>query len=77
MTDSSRSRRKSAGALPMVETRSEYTRLMRQGISNAEACRMLKIDRRTGMRWRHGRIVRNAPGRYHPTDKVLDFLESL
>ena len=73
MTDSSRSRKKSAGALPMPETRSEYARLMRQGISNAEACRMLKINRRTGMRWRHGRTVKNAHGRettYAPISKA-------
>ena len=62
MTDSSRTRKKGAGALPMAETRSEYAQLMRQGISNAEACRTLKINRRTGMRWRHGRIVKNAHG---------------
>ena len=52
-----------ACALPQVETRSKYARLMRQGISNAEACRMLNINRRTGMRWRHGRTVKNAQGR--------------
>jgi hypothetical protein len=33
MTDSSRSRKKVTGALPMAETRVEYARLMRQGIS--------------------------------------------
>ena len=63
MAGSSRSRRKGTGALPMVETRSKYARLMRQGISNAEACRILNINRRTGMRWRHGRTVKNAHGR--------------
>ena len=73
MTDSSRTRKKGAGALPMAETRSEYARLMRQGISNAEACRMLKINRRTGMRWRHGRIVKKPHGRettYAPISKI-------
>ena len=73
MTDSSRTRKKGAGALPMTETRSEYARLMRQGISNAEACRMLKINRRTGMWWRHGRIVKNAHGRettYAPISRI-------
>ena len=73
MTDSSRSRKKGAGALPMAETRSEYARWMRQGIGNAEACRMLKINRRTGMRWRHGRIVKNAHGRettYAPISRI-------
>ena len=63
MADGSRSRKKGAGALPMVETRSKYARLMSQGISNAEACRILKINRRTGMRWSHGRTVKNAQGR--------------
>ena len=64
MSDSPRTRGKGSGALPMVETRAKYTQLMRQGISNAEACRTLKINRRTGMRWRHGRTVTNAQG--HP-----------
>lgn len=63
MTDSSGSRKKVTGALPMAETRVEYARLMRQRISNAEACRMLKINRRTVMRWRHGLTVKNAHGR--------------
>lgn len=40
MTLSSRSRKTSAGALRMTETRNEYARLMRQAISNAEACRI-------------------------------------
>ena len=73
MTDSSRSRKKVTGALPMAETRVENARLMRQGISNAEACRMLKINRRTGMRWRHGRTVKIANGRettYAPIYKI-------
>jgi len=47
----------------MVETRNKYAQLMRQGISNAEACRTLKINRRTGMEWRLGRAVTNAQGR--------------
>ena len=61
MTDSSRSRKKVTGALPMAETRLVYARLMRQGISNAEACRMLKINRRTGMRWRCRRSLKSSP----------------
>ena len=63
MSGSPRTRGKGSGALPMVETRAKYAQLMRQGISNAEACRTLKINRRTGMRWRHGRTVTNAQGR--------------
>lgn len=74
MTDSSRTRKKGAGAVPMAETRVEYARLMRQGISNAEACRMLKINRRTGMRWRHGRTVKKPHGRettYAPISRIV------
>jgi len=63
MPNGSRTRRKGVGALPMVEKRNKYAQLMGQGISNAEACRTLGINRRTGMRWRHGRTVRNANGR--------------
>jgi len=63
MPVSPRTRQKGAGALPMVEIRNKYAQLMRQGISNAEACRTLNINRRTGMRWRHGRTVTNAQGR--------------
>jgi len=63
MPGSPRKRQKVAGALPMVETRNQYAQLMRQGISNAEACRKLTINRRTGMRWRHGRTVTDAHGR--------------
>ena len=63
MDDSSRSRKKGAGALPMAETRVEYARLMSQGITNAEACLQLKINRRTGMRWRFGRTVKQGHGR--------------
>ena len=73
MTDSSRTRKKDAGALPMAETRVEYARLMRQGISNAEECRMLKINRRTGMRWRQGRTVKKPHGRettYAPISRI-------
>ena len=62
MAESSRSRNRVGGALPRVEARSKYARLMRQGISNAEACRILNINRRTGMRWRHGRTIKNAQG---------------
>lgn len=66
MSDSSRTRRKGTGALPMVETRTKSAQLMRQGISNAEACRTLNINRRTGMRGRHGRTVTDTRGRATP-----------
>lgn len=63
MSESPRTRRKGTGALPMVETRTKYAQLMSQGISNAEACRTLHINRRTGSRWRHCRTATDARGR--------------
>jgi IS30 family transposase len=36
---------------------------MRQGLTNAEVCLTLGINRRTGMRWRDGRTVKDAHGR--------------
>lgn len=73
MAGSLRSPKKGAGALPMVETRCKYARLMSQEINNAEACRMLGINRRTGMRWRRGRTVKDANGRetsYPPISRI-------
>jgi len=32
----------------MTEKREEYVKLLRQGVSNSEACRQLGIDRKTG-----------------------------
>jgi IS30 family transposase len=36
--------------------------LIGRGISNAEACRIVGVNRRTGTRWSHGRVVRGADG---------------
>lgn len=48
-------RRASQGRRALVRERSEYFRLMDQGFTNSEACRIVGINRRTGKRWRHGR----------------------
>ena len=49
------------GRRPMTEKRELYVRLIRQGISNAEACRQLEIDRKTGHWWKNGGVyVRNG-----------------
>ncbi|WP_455908282.1 helix-turn-helix domain-containing protein, partial [Streptomyces hygroscopicus] len=42
-----------------MREREAYFRLMQQGVSNTEACRIVGINRRTGKRWRYGR---NASG---------------
>ncbi|MFD6109887.1 IS30 family transposase [Streptomyces yangpuensis] len=42
------------GARVLVREREEYFRLMDQGVSSREACRIVGINRRTGKRWRNG-----------------------
>jgi transposase, IS30 family len=40
-----------------VAQRQEYAELRARGVSNAEACRIVGINRRTGTRWLYGRSV--------------------
>ena len=49
--------RKAPGALPLTDERDLYIGLMRQGMSNAEACRIVGVHIRTGYRWRDGRSI--------------------
>ena len=49
---SDRRARKAPGALPLTDERDLYIGLMRQGVSNAEACRNVGVHLRTGYRWR-------------------------
>ena len=51
------------GRAPQVEKREQFARLIAQGFSNSEACRIVGINRRTGKRWRHGRTVTARDGR--------------
>jgi transposase, IS30 family len=55
--------RRGPGALPQVEKRERYARLIAQGFNNSEACRIVGINRRTGKRWRHGRTITTRDGR--------------
>ena len=50
-----------SGAEPLVVQRARYLRLMQQGWTNADACREVGVHRRTGGRWRNGRVVK-VPG---------------
>ena len=54
--------RKSPGALPLTSQRDRYRALMQQGMSNAEACRVVGVNRKTGHRWHHGRAVTTRTG---------------
>lgn len=49
-----RENRKPQGSKKLTREREAYFLLMRQGVNNTEACRILGINRRTGKRWRHG-----------------------
>src|SRR3954452_16095545 len=51
------------GAGPQTEKRELWARLIARGVSNAEACRIVGINVRTGKRWRHGRTVTTPDGR--------------
>ena len=47
---------------PLTAERDLYLRLMAQGMSNSQACRVVGINRRTGTRWRYGRTIPNRAG---------------
>ena len=55
--------RRGPGALPQVEKREQYARLIGRGFSSLEACRIVGIHPRTGKRWRHGRTITARDGR--------------
>ena len=50
------------GPSPLTGKRAQYLRLMQQGISNAEACRLVGVNRKTGTRWKLGRKYTNRVG---------------
>ena len=54
--------RKSPGAKPLTSERDQYRALMRQGLSNAAASRIVGVNRKTGHRWRYGRSVTTRTG---------------
>ena len=54
-----RRRRPGGGA---TEKQERFVRLIEQGFSNSEACRMVGINRRTGTRWRFGRTIQDTTG---------------
>ena len=49
--------------MPQAEKRERYARLIAQGFSSLEACRIVGINPRTGKRRRHGRTVTTRDGR--------------
>jgi IS30 family transposase len=58
----------------LTHKQEQFARLIRQGISNSEACRRVGINRRTGTRWRFGRTITNTAGEpvhYPPVSSIL------
>ena len=57
----------------LTEKQDKFMRLVGQGVSNSEACRLVGIHRRTGTRWRLGRTVLNTAGEkvHYPHVSVL------
>ena len=60
--------RRSPGSGPQTEKREWFARLIAQGVSNSQACRIVGVNRKTGKRWRHGRtvIASNGTRRHYP-----------
>lgn len=46
----------------LTEKQEQFGRLIAAGVSNAQACRTVGINRRTGTRWQRGRTIRNTAG---------------
>ena len=51
------------GPAPQTAKREWFARLIARGVSNAEACRIVGVNPRTGKRWRHGRTITTGRGR--------------
>jgi transposase, IS30 family len=64
VTDSSQ-RQKPGPGKPLTAQRELYLRLMKQGLNNSEACRLVGIHRKTGQRWRRGRRHRARGREYY------------
>ncbi len=65
--------RRGPGGFALTAKRVEYFRLMKQGLSNSEACRHVGVNRKTGQRWRLGRTFRSPAGKlyeYSPVETV-------
>lgn len=66
--------KKVPGPAPLTKQREEHARLIARGVSNSEACRTVKVNRRTGTRWLYGRTVPGTNGftrEYPPVNSTL------
>jgi IS30 family transposase len=63
------------GPAPQTAKREQFARLIARGTSNAEACRIVGVNPRTGKRWRHGRTITSSNGRPLHYPPVIGALE--
>jgi IS30 family transposase len=57
-----RDRRRTPKGGVQAKQQQQYVRLIAQGVNNAQACRLVGINRKTGNRWPYGRSGRNSAG---------------
>jgi transposase, IS30 family len=62
MEGAMRQRRRSVAGGVQAEKQQRFVRLIAQGVSNSEACRLVGINRKTGTRWRYGRSIVSSGG---------------
>ena len=60
------------GPMPLTAKRDLYVQLMKHGMQNSEACRQVGVNRKTGQRWRLGRVVIDAHNGEHRYDPIID-----
>ncbi|MFJ8755382.1 IS30 family transposase [Streptomyces sp. NPDC102441] len=59
------------GPVKLRREREAYSRLVQQGYSNTEACRIVGVDRRTGNKWRNGRSADRRQKAVPPISAVV------
>ena len=59
------------GVEPQVEKRREFAQLISAGFSVSEAARQVDVNRKTGVRWCHGRTITTPRGVVHHYPSVL------
>jgi IS30 family transposase len=66
-----RETRTGLGPKKLAREREAYSQLMRQGLSNKEACRIVGINEKTGRRWRNGRAATGGHTAAPPINVVV------
>jgi IS30 family transposase len=59
------------GPMPLTAKRDLYVQSMSQGMQNSAAWRQVGVNRKTGQRWRLGRIVNDAKGGEYRYDLIV------